>query len=224
VENEPQPPKPSKLVGYLALLLSIGGSGCLFLGPYGALAGVALGTLAIGLELRAPERHAGGGAAMAAILIGAAGAWYFYSNRPYISSRGELRSGFPSEAGAIGQLRSIASAEAAFDSAAGLGYADLACLREPRKCAPHLPENTPPFVDEAVLSKTGAYVMTFHPGAKSTDTGFQSYAVVAVPRIPGETGKRAYCVDSTMTIRVANDGSPPPVANGLCATSTPVLR
>ncbi len=227
-EAQPQPKKPIKRIGNLALLLSIGGSGCLFVGPFGVIAGVALGILAIVLEARAPQRHAGGGAAMAAILIGAGGIFFWYSARPHIDSRGELRYGSSgtgaNEARAIGQLRTLVSAEVAFDSEAGRGYGDLACLREPRKCAPHLPESTPPLIDEALLSKTSAYVITFHPGPKASGTGFQTFAAVSVPRLPGETGRRAFCIDSTGTLRYTSDGKTPPVVNGLCAESTPALR
>jgi len=227
-EAQPQQKKPSKALGWLALLLSILGMGCAFLGPGGAIAGAVLGVLAIVLELRAPERHAGGGPAMAAVLIGGAGVFFWYSARPYISSRGELRNGSSrtgsNEAGAIGNLRALASAEAAYFSAAGIGYVAPECLPEPRKCAPNLSSDTPPFLDKLVLSKTGAYVITFHPGAKATEAGFQSFAAVSVPRLPGETGRRAFCIDSTGTIRYTPDGKAPAVENGLCATSTPELR
>jgi hypothetical protein len=65
-----------------ALLLSIGGTGCVFLGRSGATGWIALAIVAIALELRAPERHAGGGSAMAAILIGASGVYFWYSQGP----------------------------------------------------------------------------------------------------------------------------------------------
>jgi hypothetical protein len=227
-EAQPQPERPSKLLGNLALLLSIGGTSCVFLGPAGALVGIVLGVVAIAAEVRAPQRHAGGGAAMAAILIGACGAYYWYSQGPFVSSLGVLRSRSTligaNEAGAIGNLRALASAEQGFFGAAGVGYVEPACLIEPRKCAPHLAPDTPRFASEDQVSKTGAYLVTFHAGPKSTETGFQTFAMVSVPRVPGETGRRAFCIDSTDTLFVSNDGSPPPVANGLCATTTPVLR
>jgi hypothetical protein len=224
MSEQPQQKKPSKALGYTALLLSIGGMGC-FITPYVSMFAAALGVLAIVLELRAPERHAGGGAAMAAVVIGVGGAFAWYGMRPYISSRGELRSGSPgTESVAIGKLRSLASAETAYSSVAGGFYGTPECLQQPSKCTPALPADTVPFLDREFFSNTGAYVITFHPGPKSTETGFQTYAAVSVPRIPGETGRRAFCVDSTNTIRFTTDSSPPPVANGLCAESTPALR
>ena len=227
-EAQPQQKKPSKLLGNLALLLSIGGTGCIFVGPFGAMAGVALAIVAIVLEVRAPERHAGGGAAMAAILVGAGGIFFWYSQGPFYSSGGVLRSRGVNSSGtetvAIGNLRVLASAETAYESAVGVGYGDPECLLEPRKCAPTLPADTVPFlIDKTLFSKAGNYVITFHPGPKSTENSFQTYAAVSVPRIPGETGRRAFCIDSTGVLRVSKDGSQPPVTNGLCAESTPVL-
>lgn len=116
------------------------------------------------------------------------------------------------EAAASGTLRTISTAEIAFQVAAfadadgdGLGdYGTLAQLADPDGLGV-----TPPFVDATVGSgvKLG-YVFTVIPVAGNTTTA-PSYTCTGIPSQLGKTGYRQYFVDETGVIRFTSDGSAP---------------
>src|SRR5690349_5760194 len=58
------------------------------------------------------------------------------------------------EAGTIGDVRSIISAEAAFQSAASGWYGTLTCLNVPQGCITAYPTNAPTFVDATMAAGT----------------------------------------------------------------------
>jgi type IV pilus assembly protein PilA len=114
------------------------------------------------------------------------------------------------EAGAIGNLRTIVSAEAAYQSA-NAGYYDVpACLSSPAS-AQCLGTNAPPspFLSPEVVfdvPKTG-YVLRFYPGETVSAPGaspssLTSFAVVAEPATVNTTGVRTFCADSTGIVSV----------------------
>jgi type IV pilus assembly protein PilA len=133
------------------------------------------------------------------------------------------------EAGAIGNLRTIISAEAAYQSL-NAGFYDVpACLYAPGPClGPNAPPS--PFLSpESVVfdaPKTG-YVLRFFAGETATAPGaspssLTAFAVVAEPVSPS-TGIRAFCAAETGVVCVLADGEHD-ATGGLCPGSCRPLR
>ena len=130
------------------------------------------------------------------------------------------------ESGAIGDLRTMISAQAAYQTANGGFYDSPECLAAPQGCIPGYPATGPTFLDPTLASareKMG-YVGTFHPGpapaqldpATHSRTSLTSYAYVLVPTTPGRTGVRAFCGDHSGTVCYTHTGSSPAVEEGAC--------
>lgn len=102
------------------------------------------------------------------------------------------------EAATIGDIRTVISAQAAYDSTSGGGYGDLACLAEPKSCIDEY--SGPSFLDPtfASASEKSGYKRSFQPGpAASAVRRYQSFAYTAVPTTPGQTGVRSFCGDAS---------------------------
>ena len=134
---------------------------------------------------------------------------------------------------AIGDIRSVISAEAAYQSANGNYYDTLECMGAPTGCIPNY--TGPVFVDSTLSSGAlkGGYKRTFHPGPaapSSPDAGTRSpssmtaFAYTAVPAEPNRTGIRGFCGDSSGRICVTMDGTEPKVVNGECAPDCRMLN
>lgn len=123
------------------------------------------------------------------------------------------------EASASGAVRTISTAEVAFQTAAfvdgngdGMGdYGTLAQLGNPDGSG-----TTPAFVDAVLINglKQG-YVYTLSVTMGNATT-MPSYTCTATPAALGRTGYRQYFVDETGVIRFTSDGSAP------TATSPPL--
>jgi type IV pilus assembly protein PilA len=124
------------------------------------------------------------------------------------------------EAGAIGDIRTVISAQAAYQSANGGWYdGSLSCLYGPTSCIPNYPANAPTFLDSVVagqFSKSG-YARSFAGGSKpsplnsniSSGTSVSSYVYVASPVSNGQTGVRGFGGDSSGVLCFTSDGSAP---------------
>lgn len=131
------------------------------------------------------------------------------------------------ESVAIGSLRTIVSAEESYRSANG-GYADeLECLVEPTQCIPGYPAVSPSFLDSSLLAEhRSGYEYVFVPGSPAppevvqegqvSETSMESWALVAVPLQPGQSGIRAFCADMSGALCVTADGNAPDVSSGAC--------
>jgi hypothetical protein len=139
------------------------------------------------------------------------------------------------ESSTIGDIRSLISAEAAYQSANG-GYHDSpGCLAEPVRCIPGYAASAPSFLDSelASLQVKGRYVRSFHPGppaepedirrSRASTTSLQSYAYTAVPLAPDDD-LRGFCGDSSGLICATRDGSAPIVQDGRCADGCTPLQ
>jgi type IV pilus assembly protein PilA len=136
------------------------------------------------------------------------------------------------ESAAIGDVRTVISAEAVYQSANAGFYDTLECLGTPSGCIPGY--QGPTFLDRALASgapKSG-YRRTFHPGAAATSeegassrspSSIESFAYTAVP-LTNQTGVRGFCGDSTGRVCHTLDGSEPEVMNGECSTTCQSLR
>ncbi len=109
------------------------------------------------------------------------------------------------EAGTIGDVRSIISAEAAFQSAANGWYGPIACLNVPAPCIIGYPTNAPTFLDATMvaLGAKSGYNRTFTDGAiptglPSTLAGvLDGYCYGASPSSIGQTGVRGFGGDAS---------------------------
>ena len=125
-----------------------------------------------------------------------------------------------SESAAIGDIRTVISAEAAYHAANGGFYGPLDCLAAPfqANCIPNYPTNAPIFLDSqlASLNPKQGYSRAFQPGPP---TGLRldipCYVYHAIPIIIGQSGVRAFAADCSGTLCFTSDGSQVPAANGV---------
>ena len=141
------------------------------------------------------------------------------------------------ENAALGHLRTLVSAQAAYASANGLLYGTPECLVKPTGpgCIPDYPTGAPVFVDAScVEARRGGFVYMFHPGprpsaekiraANAGAGSLERFAYVAVPAVPGRSATRAFCTDESGAIRVSNDGTMPVIVDARCPESLELVR
>jgi prepilin-type N-terminal cleavage/methylation domain-containing protein len=124
------------------------------------------------------------------------------------------------EAGAIGDSRTVSSAEVAYSSSNGGAFGVLSCLSTPPACG--FAAGTTSFVDVQIASQTPkqGYGRLFTPGVAllsgfPDSTGPGVFVYEATPVVIAQTGNRAFgidhsgllCVDPTGT-RVAQTAGP----------------
>lgn len=127
----------------------------------------------------------------------------------------------PYENGAIGDVRTVISAEAAYESANGY-YDTLQCLNKPSACIPGYATTNPTFID-AGLAQAEPHREYRHwlvPGSPVTDlpstasrTSIRKFAYVAVPV---DSRRRSFCGDSTGQVFEAPKGITPNIRDGQC--------
>lgn len=123
------------------------------------------------------------------------------------------------ESAAIGDIRTVVSASAAYHVANGGFYdGNMQCLTAPIDCIPDYPTNGPNFLDSqltSLLSK-GGYSRSYAggetpPGVNtvvSSPTSVTSYVYWATPTIGGQTGIRGFAADSSGLICFSPQGDP----------------
>lgn len=108
------------------------------------------------------------------------------------------------EAATIGDIRSMISAQAVYQSMNGGFYEGrLACLAKPDECLSN--STSPPLLDPAAVAPTkSGYVRELVAGPLGRDlpaglsrSSVTSFAFVAHPATPGQTGVRSFCGDSS---------------------------
>jgi prepilin-type N-terminal cleavage/methylation domain-containing protein len=133
------------------------------------------------------------------------------------------------ESAAVGDLRTVVSAEAAYHAANGGFYGPLACLAGPDQpnCIPNYPVGAPRFLDSqlASLNPKGGYSRAFVGGPP---TGLRQdipcFAYHATPVVAGQTGVRGFATDCSGTICFTNDGSAIPTPLGTLPPTCSALR
>jgi len=123
------------------------------------------------------------------------------------------------ESAALGDIRTLISAEAAYHGANGGFYGPPNCLSDPTQavCIPSYPASAPNFLDSqlASLNPKQGYNRSFQPG---TPTGVRSdiacYAYHAAPITIGQTGVRAFGGDCGGALCSTPDGAPLTSTNG----------
>jgi hypothetical protein len=202
----------------------------------GAVVGIILGILALRKANESPAEFGGRGLALGGIITSAVsvvvaiplGIILAIAIPSFLRAR--MSAG---EAGVIGDVRTVISAEFAYASANGGFFDSLECLAAPSDCLPDSPAGGPTFLGPEFLTPIeSGYERTFHPGppvfpepgAAVSPSSVTSFAYVAVPVRPGETGVRGFCGDSSGRICFTSDGSAPPVFGGQCEESCNLLQ
>lgn len=128
------------------------------------------------------------------------------------------------------RLHEIVVAEQMYAAANGGLHGSLECLALPRGCLADYPETAPTFLSQDTLEATHArHDFVFHPGPErsltdqrgQTHSGFESFAVTAVPLDPD---RPSLCADASGQILMRANGLPPPVEGGACVEGPGISR
>src|SRR5262245_38884031 len=135
------------------------------------------------------------------------------------------------ESATIGDIRTVISAQAAYQSAnAGFYESNFTCLVNPSNgCIPNYPAASPTFRHSQIASlqtksgygrwKYGGPVPAPLPGAASP-TSITMYAYTATPINQSQTGVRGFGGDGSGILCFSADGTEPQVTNGALVVNT----
>jgi type IV pilus assembly protein PilA len=129
------------------------------------------------------------------------------------------------ESATIGDIRTVISAQAAYQSSnGGLYDSALSCLVAPSNaaCIKSYPTNAPNFLDSAIAAGTAksGYARTFRASAAvpaaarppvASNTSVGAYSYLASPVTVGQTGVRGFGGDSSGVLCFSNTGAEPPI-------------
>jgi type IV pilus assembly protein PilA len=134
------------------------------------------------------------------------------------------------ESATIGDIRTVISGEAAYQSANGGWYDTISCLQvNGATCIPSYPSSAPTFLDSSIanLKSKSGYDRSFNQGpspatipATSSGTSISSYAYLASPVAQGQTGVRGFGGDSSGVLCFTSNGAEPTAANGALDMTT----
>lgn len=177
----------------------------------GALLAIVFGVVGLVKANRAPAEYGGKGRAIAGIaaaVFSVVVAPFFIGIFAAIAIPSLLRARVSAnEAAAIGDVRTVVSAELAFSSSNGGLYGPLSCLEQPSTCIPS--HKGGPFLDRSIASlqdKQG-YKRRFVSDADPTEgddaspqagpRGYSQFAYYAMPLTQNRTGVRSFCGDAS---------------------------
>jgi type IV pilus assembly protein PilA len=137
------------------------------------------------------------------------------------------------EAATVGDIRTVISAQAAYQSSNGSWYeGNFTCLNNPfTGCIPQYPSTSPTFLDSqlASLQAKSGYVRIFVSGSVptgnalnlniSSPTSTTSYVYSATPVSQGQTGVRGFAGDHSGVLCFSTTGAQPSVV-GTIALNT----
>jgi type IV pilus assembly protein PilA len=201
---------------------------CAFgLGLVPAIAAVVCGIVALVKVNRYPAQYGGKGFAIAGLVTGGVACLLAPVMVAAIAIPSLLRARMAAnESGAIGDVRTMISAQASYASANGGYYDRLECLAQPQRCVPGSSAPSQAFIDAPMASTSvrRGYEFALHlgPAAPQENTSpvspssVTSFAYVAVPVVAGRTGQRAFCGDETGVVRSAPSGIAPTILGGRC--------
>ncbi|MCM2255071.1 MAG: DUF4190 domain-containing protein [Vicinamibacteria bacterium] len=223
-----EPKKGLAIASLVVGILSILTLGCL---GVGALTGLVLGIVALRRATGSPQQYSGKGLAIGGIVTSGLSLLLlipFFGIVAAIAIPSFLRARISAnEASAMGDVRTVISAEAAYQSQNGAYYGSLECLSAPAGCIPGY--TGPAFLLGPPLAGDKAgYRRTFHPGpavqpgedevGRVSPSSLQGFAFTAVPLQPGTTGTRSFCGDATGVVCSVN-GATVEVVDGACGSS-----
>ena len=136
------------------------------------------------------------------------------------------------ESATIGDVRTVISAQAAYQSANGGWYESaFSCMAKAGGCVPSAPSNSPTFLDSQIAAMTAksGYNRTapsFGPPPVPVDAAVSpssvtAYVYVATPTQVGATGVRGFAADSSGVVCYSLSGVAPPNANGVLNRNSP---
>jgi type IV pilus assembly protein PilA len=134
------------------------------------------------------------------------------------------------ESATIGDIRTVISGEAAYQSANGGWYDTITCLAvNGSACIPNYPTTAPTFLDSSICSLGGksGYDRSFQAGdtpsavnpTVSRPGSLASYAYLASPVSNGQTGVRGFGGDSSGVLCFTGDGTMPAAVMGVLPIS-----
>lgn len=195
----------------------------------GAILAIVLGIVALMKASREPHAYGGKGLAIGGIVAGALSILIipFIGVIAAIAIPSLLRARVSAnEASAVGDVRTVISAQVSYSSANGGNYDTLECLVSPQQCIPDYPAGRPYFLQPEFVQSSvrQGYQRTLHAGpapfnldpTRVSRSSMTAFAYVAVPIAPNRTGIRAFCGDSTGAICYTADGRMPPIVGGEC--------
>jgi type IV pilus assembly protein PilA len=107
------------------------------------------------------------------------------------------------ESAAIGDVRTVVSAESAYQSAGG-AYGTITCLSTPSNCIVNYPAAAPTFLDQnltATPNTKSGYTRTFAPGPASVNNpnagAIDSFCYGATPSAINQSGVRSFGGDAS---------------------------
>ncbi len=217
-----------------SLVLGVVGLFTCGLAGLGAIVGLVLGIVALVKESREPRVYGGRGLAIGGVILNGLGILVL-PIAAAIAIPSLLRARVAAnEAAAIGDVRTVISAQAAYASANG-GHYDgrLECLLNATSCIRGY-SGSPSFLDPALVSseprhgykgRVVAGPSAAASAAESTGsmspTSVSGFAYLATPVQFGRTGVRAFCGDANGMICATPDGRAPGVTPaGECDLST----
>lgn len=121
---------------------------------------------------------------------------------------------------AVGDVRSMISAEMAYASANNGAFGSLTCLKNPESCG--WPKGLPSFIDAdlAALKPKYGYARSFLAGPAghgTVDPGLATFVYIATPVTVSEEATRGFAGDHTGRVCFTTDGTAPPIVNGALA-------
>ena len=127
------------------------------------------------------------------------------------------------ESAAVGDIRTVLSAQAAYHSVNG-GYYEgsLACLTNPSGCLPSYPASGPTFLDSnlAALNPKAGYNRMFSAGTPPapqgtiSPTSMTTYKYDAIPSVQSQSGIRGFAGDQSGRLCFTPNGAIVPAAPG----------
>ena len=133
------------------------------------------------------------------------------------------------EAGTIGDIRAVSSAQAAYSSAAG-AYGALTCLSTPSGgCIVSYPAAAPTFIDQnmAATGTRSGYARGFVAGALVSGLpagNIDGYLYTAIPQTANQTGVRGFAGDASGRICFTPDGTQPAATGASLAPACTVIK
>ena len=191
---------PRRGFAIASLVLGILGLPTIGLLGIGAMAGIVLGVIALVKAGRAPAEYGGRGMAVAGIALAVISILLtpFIGIIAAIAIPSLMRARISAnEAAMLGDLRTVVSAEAAYQTVNGGYYDRLECLGGPARCIPGYTGPSLLLPELANAAMKNGYRRTFHPGlaasprpATVSPTSMMSYAYVGVPDLPVQVERR----------------------------------
>jgi prepilin-type N-terminal cleavage/methylation domain-containing protein len=128
------------------------------------------------------------------------------------------------ESATIGDIRTVISAQAAYQGVNG-GYYEsvLTCMSVRGGCIPNPPPNAPTYLDTVIATQApkSGYIRSFAPAPKVTNdpevgvslspSSTMGYAYVASPLNTGQTGVRGFGGDASGVLCFTNNGNAPQI-------------